>query len=173
MCVSKRQVLAMGPRCAVAVILCALAAACATDSAKAPPAMNAVGDPLQPFSLQDQHGENHSVDTSTRLILFSRDMDGGDVVKQVLAEQAGDYLGARHAVYLADISRMPGFISKTIAIPRMRDRSYPTLLDLEGSVTARLPSQPGKATLIRLDELTIVEVRYAGTSDELRAALGI
>jgi hypothetical protein len=173
MCVSKRQLLAMGPRCAVAVILCALAAACATDSAKAPPAMNAVGDPLQPFSLQDQHGEKHSVDTSTRLILFSRDMDGGDVVKQVLAEQAGDYLGARYAVYVADISRMPGFISKTIAIPRMRDRSYPTLLDLEGSVTARLPSQPGKATLIRLDELTIAEVRYAGTSDELRAALGI
>jgi hypothetical protein len=171
--VAKHRIPTMAPRCAAVVILSALAAACATDSAPAPQAMNTVGDALQPFSLEDQHGEKHSVDSSTRLILYSRDMEGGDVVKQVLAEQAGDYLSARHAVYVADISRMPGFISKTIAIPRMRDRNYPTLLDIEGSVTARLPSQPARATLIRLDELRIVEVSYAGTSDELRAALGI
>ena len=163
----------MRVQCIVVVTLCALAAACATDSSDAPPVTSAVGDQLSPFSLEDQYGETHSVDENTRRILYSQDMDGGDVVKQVLAELGNDYLNTHHTVYVADISRMPGFISKTIAIPRMRSRNYATLLDLEGSVTSGLPSQPGKASVIRLEELRITEIGYAATSDELRAALGI
>jgi hypothetical protein len=128
---------------------------------------------MAPFSLDDQHGKTHAVDATTQLILYSRDMDGGDVVKQVLEPLGDDYLERSRAVYIADISRMPGLISKTIAIPRMRGRSYATLLDREGSTQSVIPSQPGKATVLRLEALRVVDVRYLGSVDELRGALGL
>ena len=46
----------------------------------------AVGDAIAPFTLEDQHGEDRSVDASVKVILFSRDMDGGDYLKEALAD---------------------------------------------------------------------------------------
>ena len=54
----------------------------------------------------------------------------------------------------------------------MRSRSFRTLLDREGALESVLPSLPGKASVVRLDRLRIVEVRYAASAAELEAALG-
>lgn len=159
-------------RCVV-VALAAVAFACASKPQNAPLARVVVGDQLTAFSLEDQHGELHPIDTTTQLVLYSRDMEGGNVIREVLEPIGNDYLRLRHAVYIADISRMPTFISKTIAIPRMRSRNYSTLLDLKGSMTSMLPNQTGKATVLWLDQLRIVEVRYVDSVDELREILGI
>ena len=150
-----------------------LAAACASDPVRTPPVGDLVGEQLAPFSLEDQHGQTRSIDTSTRLILYSRDMDGGDIVKPVLEPLGDDYLASEHAVYIADISKMPRLISKMIAIPRMRSRSYRTLLDLDGSVTSILPSQPGRATVLRLEKLRVVDSQTVGSIEELRDVLGL
>jgi hypothetical protein len=45
------------------------------------------------------------------------------------------------------VHRMPGPIRRWIAIPRMRDRSYPVLLDTDGEATAGLPSAEGEGHL--------------------------
>ena len=58
----------------------------------------AVGDEIEPFTLQDQHGESRTVDASVKVILFSRDMEGGDFLKQGLADVAPEYLNGKKAV---------------------------------------------------------------------------
>ena len=118
----------------------------------------AVGDKIEPFTLEDQHGESHTVDASVKVILFSRDMEGGDLLKEGLADAAPGYLGGKNAVYVADISGMPGLIAKMFAIPAMRDRPYSMLLDRDGETTARLPDMEGQATLVFLDRLTVQRV---------------
>ena len=64
-------------------------------------------------------------------------------------------MSGRRAVYVADISGMPGLIAKTFAIPAMRDRPYFMLLDRDGETTARLPDIEGQATLVFLDRLAV------------------
>ncbi len=115
----------------------------------------AVGDEIEPFTLEDQHGESRSVDASVKVILFSRDMEGGDFLKEGLAEVAPDYLNGQKAIYVADISGMPRLIATLFAIPAMRNRPYSMLLDRDGETTARLPDVEGQATLIFLDRLTV------------------
>ena len=136
----------------------------------------AVGDVIEAFTLEDQHGENHSVDASVAVILFSRDMDGGEFLKEGLAEVSPDYLGGQNAVYVADISGMPGLIATMFAIPAMRDRPYAMLLDREGDTTARLPDVEGQATLIFLDGLKIERLVHvneaAAVLRELEAGSG-
>jgi hypothetical protein len=134
-----------------------------------------VPERLEAFELADQHGAPHRVDESVRVLLLSRDMDGGAVVRGALegkGEQAGPFLAERGAVYVADVSRMPAVVRRLFALPRMRGRPYPVLLDTSGEVTAALPSQEGRATVLWLDELRPVRVELAESAEDLLAKLG-
>jgi hypothetical protein len=131
----------------------------------------AVGDTIEPFTLEDQHGKSRTLDASVKVILFSREMEGGDILKQGLADVEPGYLDGKNAVYVADISRMPGLIATMFAIPAMRDRPYAMLLDRDGKTTARLPSAQGQATLLFLDRLVIQRISNITEAPAVRREL--
>jgi len=133
----------------------------------------AVGSEISPFEIDDQHGETHRVDQGVRILLFSREMDGGEVIKEALAELDASALATRGAVYVADISGMPGLVARLFAIPGMRKRPYPMLLDRDGSLTRDFPSQPGRATALFLEKLRITRVEHVDSAPELKSALGV
>ncbi|MFP8875694.1 MAG: hypothetical protein VCB99_02025 [Myxococcota bacterium] len=130
-----------------------------------------MGDNVDGFELEDQFGKTHRVDESTGLILFSRDMDGGELLSAALEDKTAKFLADRQAVYVADISGMPGLVARLFALPKMRKRGYPMLLDREGEVTASLPDQEGSGTLIELDGLQIVHVESLSDADAISARL--
>jgi hypothetical protein len=130
------------------------------------------GDRMAGVVLEDQHGTTGTIDGETRRVLFTRDMDAGDVVKAALAENGAVLLESGGTVYIADISGMPGLVRSLFALPKMRKRGYSMLLDVEGDATRRIPGESGSATLIDLDALEITGVRYVSDADELKAALG-
>ena len=145
------------------------AAVLMADAAFAQP--YAVGDTIEPFTLEDQHGKSRTVDASVKVILFSREMEGGDILKQGLADVDPDYLDGKKAVYVADISRMPGLIASMFAIPAMRDRPYSMLLDRDGKTTARLPGVEGQATLVFVDGLTVQRIANVAEAPAVRREL--
>jgi len=132
-----------------------------------------VGDTIEGFSLEDQHGDTGTVDATTRVILFSRDMPGGDLLKEALSDVQAEALEARGAVYVSDISGMPALVSRLMAVPAMRRRPYDLLLDRDGGVTARLPDAIRQATLIHLDALRIERIEHASDVPTIRASLGL
>ncbi len=131
----------------------------------------AVGTTLAPFSLVDQYGKPHLVDAEVKAILFNRDMGAGDVVKEALAESKGDLIAQAGVVYVADVSRMPAIIRRVFAIPSMRRRGYPILLDTKGSATKDFPSAEGSATLLVLQRLRVTSIVYIDAPADLEAAL--
>jgi hypothetical protein len=130
-----------------------------------------VGSTLPELSLKDQHGEPHAIDEDVRGILFSRDMDGGGVLRKSLEEAGADLLKRTGSVYVADVSRMPGLVRRLFALPRLRRRGYPVLLDEDGSLTKDFPSAEGKGTLIELKGLRITRIRHFSAPEELEKAL--
>lgn len=131
----------------------------------------AAGESINAFSLEDQHGEQHKVDIRVTRILFSRDMDGADLIEQGLIEMNAANLKSKGIVYVADISGMPGLVASMFAIPAMQDMSYPILLDRDGNTTARLPGKAEQATLIFLDKLTITRVIHTDDAATIQAEL--
>jgi hypothetical protein len=131
----------------------------------------AVGSVLSAVELRDQHAVTRAIDSSTRAMLFGRDMDGGKVLKGALEPEGAALLERAGAVYVADVSRMPSLIRRIFAYPSLRRRGYPILLDEEGSITASFPGEDGKGTLMRLDRLRLVSVEQFETAEALRAAL--
>jgi len=130
-----------------------------------------VGDSISQISLENQHGEVGVVDESTRILLFSRDMDGGKLLQAALADVEPGFLAEKDAVYVSDISGMPSLVARLFALPKMRKRPYPMLLDRTGEATSRLPDVDAKATLIFLRSLVIERVEHAADAGAIRQAL--
>lgn len=131
------------------------------------------GDQVSPIQLEDQFENTIEVNADTQVLLFSRDMKGGDIVKEALELQvsAGEEIPATQ-VYIADISGMPSLIAKFVAIPQMKDLPFSMGLDKEeGEATKLLPSEKDLATLILLDNLKVIEVHNFDSSAELVKAL--
>ena len=151
-------------------ILCCLMSA--TAQAQSEPYYG-VGDVIPKISLQDQHEKDGVVDVSTRILLFSRDMDGGKLLEEALADIDEGFLAGKKAVYVSDISGMPSLIARLFAIPSMRKRSYPMLLDRSGNATQRIPDVDERATVIFLKSLTVERIEHVDSANGVRALLGL
>jgi hypothetical protein len=104
-------------------------------------------------------------------VLFSRDMEGGAMLREVLAVHP-EVLERAQVVYVADISGMPGLIANTMAIPRIRKRPYPTLLDRKGSPRPR-SEQRGRLLLAERGEVMILTTQDEPCDYEVVETLGL
>ena len=92
------------------------------------------GERLAPWTLLDQFDQPFTLDNQTQTLLVARSMDAAKLVAAALQDQPKGYLEARHAVFVADIQRMPRLIAKMFAVPAMRDYSYRVMLDRDSRV---------------------------------------
>lgn len=130
-----------------------------------------VGDHWPTLELTDQHDAPAAIGDDVQLILFSRDMTGAGIIKDVLADDGLATLTKAKAVVLSDISRMPSLITRLFALPAMRRRPYAMILDRDGQATAGVPSLESHVTVIRLDHATVLSISKVDTGDKLRAAI--
>ena len=133
----------------------------------------ALRQPLPTVALQDQHAKAWTIKADTRLVLFAAGRKPSNLVMEVLGEQPKDFLDSRHAVYVADMSRMPGMITRTFALPALREQPFTVGVALDDKLLAEWPRQEDAITLIRLEAGRVARIDYARTAGELRAALGL
>lgn len=109
------------------------------------------GDTLPVFKLNDQHDKPIALGPDTRAILFTADKTAGDMLNGLLKERPADFMPQRKLVYIADISRMPGWVTSMIALPRMREYPYRMAIASEEGQTAMLPRAEDSVTVILLE----------------------
>ncbi len=131
----------------------------------------APGMPMPPLTLADQHDVKAAITPDTRTVVFARDMASADIVEKALADNGAALLADAAALFVSDISGMPGMVRKFIAMPAMRKRPYRMILDRDGKATANMPAQKDQVTLLRLEAMNIQAVEYIDSADRLRAAL--
>jgi len=161
-------------RTLVFAVVAVIAAGAVAFSLRALPAQASalgLGSKVVPFSLADQNGTSHMVDEHVHVIILTRDMAAGDMMKSALGSNGKSLLANHQAVYVTDVSGMPGFVRNLIAVPKLKERPYPMLLDTSGDVSAKLPSKDKHATLIFLDKLQITAVEYLTNPNSLAPAL--
>lgn len=130
-----------------------------------------VGARVPDLRLRDQHDVEATIGQDVKFVIFSRDMDGGNLVKEALAERGGATMAEAKAVYVSDIARMPSVITSLFALPSMRKRDYRILLDRDGKATAEFPAAESKVTVMKLDKGVISQIDYLDSAVALRALL--
>jgi hypothetical protein len=131
----------------------------------------AVGSQVAPLALADQYGAPHPLDESVRVVVFSREMKAGGVVKAALEKDGAAVLEANRALYLSDVSGMPALVRSLFALPGLRRRGYRIAIDTAGEATRDFPSLEGRPTVLVLDALRVVRIEHPATPEELRRAL--
>ncbi len=116
-----------------------------------------IGDPFPTWKLDDQHEKTHQLPgDSTEAIVFSRSKQADESLSPVLEEVVGERLIGGEVVYLSDISRMPGLISRLFALPSLRDRDYPVVLIQEEGLSDLLVTRSDCLAVYRLEQGTVV-----------------
>lgn len=131
----------------------------------------ASGDRLPPFVIKDQYDREARMNSNLRLMLFSRDMNANKLVKEALMDKPVGMFTSGRAIYVIDVSGMPGFITDHFAVPKMKKYGYSVYLDRDGALTTNLPSRKRQVTIIYLDNLTVNSIKYADNSAALSTAI--
>lgn len=140
------------------------------DETATPVAVEA-GDPFPSWELDDQHGNTHQLPgQSTEAIVFSRSKQADDSLSPVLADVVGERLVSGEIVYLSDISRMPGLISRLFALPSLRDRPYPVVLIREDGLSEPLVTETDCLGLYRLERGAVVGREDLCSEEDVRNA---
>ena len=131
------------------------------------------GQAMPSVVVQDQHEQPWRITADTRLVLFATGRKASNLAMEVLGQQPKGFLATRHALYLADMSKMPGFITRTFALPSLREQPFAVGVVLDEKRLADWPRQEDALTLIRLETGRVVAVDYAANAASLREALGL
>ncbi len=128
---------------------------------------------LPRLTLKNQHDQEWHIPADTRTVLFAAGRKASDLMLSVLGSQPKGFLATRHAVYLADMSKMPGFITRTFALPSLREQPFDVGVSLDEQQLVHWPRQDAAVTLIRLDGGRVSYFEYLKTEAQLRSALGL
>ncbi len=142
-------------------------AACTTFAAETLKA----GDPLPTLALTDQHEKPAPISPDTRHLIFAAEKGASEMVTTLLDSKGAAWLKQTGGVYLADIHAMPGLVSRMFALPKLREKPYPIVLGRNEPDLAMIPHKKDCVTLIAVQDGKLGEVRYACTSDELKAGV--
>jgi hypothetical protein len=126
------------------------------------------GEALPAISLTDQHDKPLTLAPDTRLVFFAAEMDGSRLMTQALEALPPATLQEKKAVYIADISSMPGLLSTMMAVPKMQQAPYRIALIRFEKEGQRLPRKPGAVTVLTIDVGKISSVDFARDAQQIR-----
>lgn len=129
------------------------------------------GESLPPINLTDQHEKPLAIARDTRLVFFAAEMDGSRLMTKALAALPATALKDRNAVYIADISGMPGLVSIIFAVPKMQREPYPVGLIKEAKEGASLPRKPGAVTVLTVDAGRVSGIEFATDMQQINRHL--
>jgi hypothetical protein len=150
----------------IALTLCALST---FTNAQTSPIQ--AGSTMPSMALTDQHEKPWAIPIYTRLVLFSGSRDANTIAQGLLSQKPVDYLKTKKTVYLSDMSKMPGFITRNFALPSMRDLPYSLGVVLNADETRDFPREDGALTAIFLDKGRVTRIEFIKTTESLNQAL--
>ena len=126
------------------------------------------GEALPAISLTDQHDKPLALAPDTRLVFFAAEMDGSRLMTQALEPLPPATLREKKAVYIADISSMPGLLSTMMAVPKMQKAPYRIAVIRFEKEGERLPRKPGAVTVLTIDAGKVSSVDFARDAQQIR-----
>jgi hypothetical protein len=129
------------------------------------------GDTVPPIDFPDQFGKRAIFNEMPQTLILTYEKGTSATVNDFLATQDGAYLQKHNAVYIADISGMPNFITEVFALPKMRKFAYPVLLIRDEEQGLKFPGEEGKVTVMKLKGNFVSSVTYVSTPEQLKVAI--
>ncbi len=126
---------------------------------------------LNNFKYENQFEEPISIPKDTQLLIISFEKETGDFVNDYLDTKEPLYLLAQHAVFIADINRMPSIITSLFALPKLQKYKHPIYLHYEDQFENYVPYKEEQLTLVHIKDEKVHSISYISTLKELKEVL--
>jgi len=125
-----------------------------------------LNDAIPNFSLTDQFEKIHTVNENIKTIIVSFEKSTGAFINNFLAQKEADFLEKHDAVFIANISGMPSFITNMFALPKMKKYKH-TILLIYDDDDERFIQKDDFSTVYKMENGKVKEVFYVQTQEEL------
>lgn len=129
---------------------------------------------LPAHTFENQWEKPAELNNQVKWLVLSQSKDAGKMVRDVFEELKIEKPAENAMLYIADISAMPGFVTKLFAIPKMQDYAFPiALINEEGQISELKLSgfDTEKVTVLELDNLAVVKTTEFEDKSALLAKL--
>jgi len=126
---------------------------------------------MQPFTLKDQFGKEHTVTTMPKIMVISFGKETGQLISSYFNELGSEYLTKHDIKLIADVSGVPSLLRKTIIVPKMKKYNFEILLSTDKSFTEQFPKKDDKLTVLKIENNKIVDTIFVDSEAMLKGVI--
>ncbi len=121
-----------------------------------------VGDTLSNFSCENQFEKKMVVSQTTKKIIVAFSKEKGEVIKQFL-DKNPNYLKDQNALYLADVSSAPAFVTSMFMIPKFKSYSFEMGVIKDEAKAGQFPKKDDMVTVISIENQVVKNIEFKPT----------
>ncbi|MCK5855244.1 MAG: hypothetical protein KAG56_08475 [Sulfurovaceae bacterium] len=126
---------------------------------------------IQPFTLNDQFGKEHNINTLPKLLICSFGKETGKLISSYFNAQSSDYLAQYDIKLMADVSSVPSLLRSTFIMPKMKKYSFEILISTDSKFSKLFPREEDKLTVIKLENGVVQEIIFVGNEVGLKETI--
>ena len=128
-----------------------------------------IGEKLKDSEFKDQFNKTHKILPTTKKVIIVCKKSTGHLVKEYLNKKPVDYLTKRNIQFIADVSKMPSFIYKMVALPDLQKHKYPILVIIDEEVGKIYKNEKNQemVMILHIDNLVVKKVKFIANEADL------
>jgi len=126
---------------------------------------------MQPFTLKDQFGKEHTITTMPKIMIISFGKETGQLISSYFNELGSEYLTKHDIKLIADVSGVPSLLRKTIIVPKMKKYNFEILLSTDKSFTEQFAKKDDKLTVLKIENGDIVDTIFVDSEAMLKGVI--
>jgi len=126
---------------------------------------------IEPFTLNDQFGEEHRLEQMPKLLICSFGKETGKLISNYFNAQDANYLTKHNIKLIADVSSVPSLLRGTFILPKMKKYSFEILISTESKFSEQFPREEDKLTVLKLENGVVQEIVFVADEAGLKAEI--
>ena len=118
-----------------------------------------VGDDMSSVKVTDQFDKVLQVNSDVKKVIVVFSKDKGNEIREFL-DSNPNYLKENGAIYLADVSAAPGFVTNMFMVPKFKKYSYSMGLIRDEDIAKQFPTQEEMITIFDVDNSVIKNIEF-------------
>ncbi len=123
---------------------------------------------IEPFTLNDQFGKEHTLEKMPKLLICSFGKDTGVLISNYFNAQDADYLAKYDVKLMADVSSVPSLLRSTFILPKMKKYNFEILISTDSKFSELFPREEDKLTVLKLENGVVQETIFISNEAELK-----
>ena len=126
---------------------------------------------IEPFTLNDQFGKEHTLEKMPKLLICSFGKETGKLISNYFNAKDTNYLAQHDIKLMADISSVPSLLRGTFILPKMKKYSFEILISSDSKFSERFPREEDKLTVLKIENGVVGEIVFVDDEADLKESV--